>query len=112
MLLTACVSRDNFWDKFGTVACKREEECYKADFDSYYDDQAECVDDFTDTIDDYTDCDEYCDFDADKANKCLSDVDSATCEDLGAGDYGSDCDDVWDCDNSDYTDCVAEKYGF
>lgn len=93
--LLACVTKDNFNDQLVTVLCARTEECNKGDFETYYDDQAECIDDGQDSYDedDYEDCD----FDAEAGASCLSDIKSADCDDFNSFQWGNDCDEVWDC---------------
>jgi hypothetical protein len=93
--LIACVTQENFNDQFATTVCQRTEECNKGGFDSAYDDVQECVDDLD--PDGLNDAYEDCTFDAEAGAGCLKDIREADCEDFQALQWGSDCDDVWDC---------------
>jgi len=95
--LVACaIPEEDFPSKYGTAACKRLEECDKGDYESVYgDDDAECVDDFADIADIFLDLGDLAGetYDPTKGRECISNLRSASCEDLNEG--NADCD-VWE----------------
>ena len=123
-LLAACVTQDNFFDKYGQTYCDKIFACEDEESDvedvideADWSDADECLDDYSDTVDDdvldcYRDPD-ICEFDADKARECLSDIKGADCNDLFDSDTTENCDldEVYDCDDSDLQDCILDAAG-
>ncbi|MDP2305002.1 MAG: hypothetical protein Q8P18_03135 [Pseudomonadota bacterium] len=105
-LLLACVTETNFSGHVVGLVCARSEECHKADFESNYDDQGECVEDNGELYEDVVDCyNEHCEFDGKAANEYIADARAADCDnvDEALGDVG----DVYDdCDEIDLFGCL------
>ena len=102
VLMVGCATNeDTFWEQYAQVSCTRMHECLKGPFQAEWDDDiSECVDD---QMDDYEDAEDYyddCDFDDDKARKCLEQTRSDSCGDLSE-DGVDDCSEVYDCSDSD-----------
>lgn len=88
LVLTACApTAETFPKQLGTQFCTRWEECYRADYQSRFDDRADCVDEVQSQVEDAFD---GCAFDQKKATDCLQEIST------------DDCDDVAD----DYTHCL------
>lgn len=109
LALIACTNVENYDEQTIAASCQRWDECEKASFEDNYDDLGECQDDQADYFEDLYDCYvENCEFDAQQASACLASQRSVSCEDWGAGDFGSDCDDVFtDCDDVDLALCLV-----
>jgi hypothetical protein len=97
IVLTGCLSKKNFDERFGKVVCKRLKEC---DPDTYedFDGRWECVDQVSASVvigNAFSGGD--CEFDKDKAKACLSETREASCDDIKKFNWGDSCGDVWDC---------------
>lgn len=102
LALSACApTAETFPDQLAVTWCARLEECYKADYDSLYDDRAECEDDVADDVDDVFG---ECDFDQDDAIDCLGELREDDCDDIA--DAFSDClytsSAAYECELGDY----------
>lgn len=109
LLATACVTAENYPVKSANVWCDRLYECDKASFEAGYSDLSDCRETVLDAGEKVFRClAEECTFDVDKAQSCLRDQASASCEDWAALDFTSDCLDVYsDCDQIDLAFCYA-----
>jgi hypothetical protein len=78
--LVACgVNEENYLDRSADTWCSFQEKCYRAFFNDNWDDMGECVDDYIDDSEDlYEDLVDDCDFDPEKADKCLDSYREAT----------------------------------
>jgi hypothetical protein len=98
LIVTGCLSKKNFDERFGKVVCKRLKEC---DPDTYedFDGRWDCVDQVSAGVNlqkAFSGGD--CEFDKEKAKACLSEVREASCNEIkNGGGWGDSCDDVWEC---------------
>ena len=93
--LAACgISEDKYPEKAAEALCKYSEECYAAEFESYYGSIKECTATFStylSTGDYYADCE----YSASNAKKCINAFSKRDCGE----DYSEEpaCDDIYDC---------------
>ncbi|MCB9745765.1 MAG: hypothetical protein H6740_24535 [Alphaproteobacteria bacterium] len=93
VLLTACaIEEADFPEKFGQASCSRYKECDKGDYESRFDSKEECVNDYADVADFILDAGDLfgADYNPEKGRDCITEIRSATCEDVTSGDI--DCD--------------------
>lgn len=109
LLLTACVTQENYLEKSVKVWCDRQYECNKSAFESAFTDMSDCIDTLIDDGEDDAECfNQECTFDPEAARACLHDQSTASCEDWSSFDFTDDCNDVYtDCDYVDLAVCYA-----
>lgn len=93
VFLVACApSAQSFPDAYARTLCDRYRDCFEADFDALYEDEAACRDDlggFFELIDV-----DACTYDGGAGGACLRSVRSASCEELDNGEF-PDCTNVY-----------------
>jgi len=106
LLAVGCVTASNFNQQLSAVICERYEDCEGTAFEQDYSSQKDCRDDFEDFS---TDCpQEHCEFDGKKANECLKDLRTDSCNDIDA--TAGACGEVWtDCDLVALAICLASE---
>lgn len=98
------LDQDSYFDELAETTCKVNKDCFKAYYESEWDDLEECVDDHVDLLDDAKDYYEDCDFDEDQAKACLDAMRGAECGEFldegDAEDIADECDyeEIFDCD--------------
>jgi hypothetical protein len=94
--LLACsngkLTEKNYGERYAPLICKAQEECTKLYFNEYYSDIPDCVDEVIDEYEDDLDRYDDCDFESNKAERCLESLKefAKTCE---YRDLGDECDD-------------------
>lgn len=98
LLATACgVNEGNFTEQAANVQCRYVERCYLGEFVDNWDSMSECVEDTIDETEDfYEKLNDECDFDREKADKCIDGYRAATrsCDDSDL--ELDDCIAIWD----------------
>lgn len=102
-LLFACATREGYPEQYGTVICDRYAECFPDEYAAAYADAETCVASWEETVAGGA-CKDFCDFDAEQANLCLSETRTATCDEVFSTGVGP-CNQVYDCDNADAQEC-------
>ena len=114
LLLACCVTEDNYLVKLGNVWCDRQEECNRADFEREYRDHKDCLDDFLDTWEPVQDCamEAGCEYNPEEVRACRTQLRTESCEDFDDGDWNRDCDDTYDCTDSENIEvlvCLGQR---
>lgn len=113
-MLMGCITEGNVETKLAKTYCDRYEECDRGDFEEDFTSRNDCVETTADG--DLFECFEEagCEFQPDKAAECRRAAASATCQEFTSGDYLEDgnCDEIYDCTDSQAVEAGACALGF
>ena len=114
VLLSACLTEENFAKTLVKTSCDRYAACDAATFESVYEDDAACEDDQLATWESLSDCllDAGCTWDANGADACIDSVRQAACGDVTSGAALTPCVDAYVCDALDLVQAAGCFAGF
>jgi hypothetical protein len=91
------IEEEDFPEAYGSAWCSKYRQCERADYEADYDDKDECDADAAEVMDVVSDAADLFggEYDAEVARECVNAVRGASCEEWQDGDFGGNCDDVW-----------------
>ena len=92
------IDEPDFPEKYGKAYCRKAKSCDKESFEENWESLEACIDSVDDVVDALMEVSTTFggEYDPDSAGRCISQVNSASCDDFEAWDFSSSCDDVID----------------